>query len=97
MAAHDAECCPGCGLHKSLFDDPEANQFAIDDRTCPVCAGLARHARKANATEDAWRHANPQPAPEAPLAAHLKAAGMERPGDGVHTYLRRHNGAPTIT
>ncbi len=97
LAAYDADCCPGCGLHKSLFDDPEANQFAIDDRTCTVCAGLARHARKASVAEEVWRHANKPPDPDAPPAAHLKAAGLPRPGDGVHTYLKRRLGDATTT
>lgn len=43
-----------CGWHESLTED-ERNQFAIEEKVCPVCAAGDRYARIRSEQDDRWR------------------------------------------
>lgn len=71
LAEYEADLC-ACGLPKDVADtDPD---LRAKYRTCPVCAGLAKEARRQHkADESAVRHLGSEPDPYA-----------HRPADGRH-------------
>lgn len=44
LEQYEAEC-HSCGIHWSILDDPE-NLFTPQHKTCPVCNGLAKYAKR---------------------------------------------------
>lgn len=88
LAEYDRGCCPGCGVHRSLRDNPEDHVFAIDESDCTICAYVDRHARRTSARDQDWNQRNPSPEQTAGLVAHLTHAGKKRPGDGRHIHLK---------
>jgi len=66
-----------CGFHESLTED-RANHFTFDQRTCPVCRGVAKMARlQAHEDEQAEKALGQNPAP-----------GIPRLADGRRTFVR---------
>lgn len=69
--------CPGCGFHHDLTGD-KTNHFAIEERSCNVCKGVAPYLRaQADADERSRKAMGDKPAPTAP-----------RPSDGRTTSIR---------
>jgi hypothetical protein len=66
--------CPGCGFHHDLTSD-KANHFAIEERSCNVCKGVAPYLR-VQADSD-HKAVGDKPAPN-----------MPRPSDGRTTSIR---------
>lgn len=83
LRRYDDECCPGCGMHKSILDDFGNHHFVYDEQWCPACASQSRYGRVVADRDDKAtpKDQNGQPAWETPRTP--------RPDDGRHTYLRR--------
>lgn len=78
LAAHDGDCCKGCGTHKSVLADPENNVLVPDQKVCPVCAGLDQRERVVRAADRAFEKGlGKDPDPKAP-----------RPDDGRSLFMR---------
>lgn len=88
MAEYDRGCCPGCGVHRSIRDNPEEHVFGIDENDCAICAYVERHARRASVRDHDWEQRNPAPESKAPLKQQLAHASTKRPRDGRHVYLQ---------
>lgn len=79
LRQYDDDCCPGCGLHQSILDDPDGNVFTFEERTCRVCAAQDVFGRVvADAHEKAKKQMGENPSPRA-----------ARPDDGHRIYIRR--------
>lgn len=76
---YDAQCCPGCGLHESVLNNPSEHVFVLEDDYCSFCRGSAVHHRVKHAEhEQADKRLGENPDPRAPRA-----------GDGHHVTRRR--------
>jgi hypothetical protein len=81
LATHDRDCCPGCGLHKSVHRD-KSNAFTLDVEVCSVCRSQDIYARVLNAADD-------EADPHDPKTGKSKKLPSEsRPADGRHVYMR---------
>lgn len=82
LERHDAECCPGCGLHKSILDDFDNRHYTFEQRECPACAAQARYARVVVDQDDKAtpKDKNGSPAWDSPRTP--------RPDDGRHLHVR---------
>lgn len=78
LSRYDDECCQGCGLHKSILDDPEHNAFTFEERICKVCAGQEVYGRTVAERDEKARQAAKDRHPHDP-----------RPSDGRHIIMRR--------
>jgi hypothetical protein len=77
LALYEGDCCPGCGLHKSIHENPGAHRLTFGERMCGVCKAKAAYGRAvAHNDELAGKHLQKAP----PL--------VPRPGDGRHIFLR---------
>jgi hypothetical protein len=77
LAEHDRGVCPGCGIHKSILDDP-AYQFEVKDEVCRVCRQRDVHDRishERNAAVVARFKDGPPPS-------------VVLPADGRHAYIQ---------
>jgi len=88
VAEYDRGCCPGCGVHRSLRDNPDEHLYKINENDCQICAGVERHARRVSARDHDWEQRNPAPDSKAPLTQQIAHAGKKRPRDGRHVYLQ---------
>ena len=81
LARYLAEVCE-CGFHKSVLDEFDKHDFAIEERFCPACAAFARTARVLAERDDKAtpkdQHGNPA----------WDGPREERPDDGRHLYVR---------
>lgn len=75
LLRYEQECCPGCGIHQSILDDPKHNVFTFEDRRCAVCAASDLYGRVTRARHEA--------------ADKDLAARQPHAADGHHTLLRR--------
>lgn len=76
---HDAKCCPGCGLHESVLNNPSEHVFVFEDTYCDMCKAGAVHGRVKHAEhEEADKRLGEKPDPRTPRA-----------GDGHHWHRRR--------
>lgn len=78
LAQHDEDCCPGCGLHRSVLDDPDRNRFEFDESTCEVCAAQALKQRLLAEVDEDWERQHKDAKPR-----------QRRPSDGRHVRLRQ--------
>lgn len=77
LLVYQGGLCPGCGFHHDLTND-KSNHFAIEERTCNVCKGVAPYMRaQREADERAAKALGDKAPPTAP-----------RPSDGRTTSIR---------
>lgn len=88
LALHDRGLCAGCGIHKSFREHPEDHVFGVEEEPCAICALIERNGRRTSAKDTDWARRNPPPEQAAGVGAHLKHAGLKRPGDGRHVFLQ---------
>ena len=86
LAQYDQDCCPGCGLHKAILDDPDRHRFEFDETLCSVCAASAVKQRLLDEADQDWdkKHENVR-------------AGRQRPYDGRHVRLRQLSPLEVLT
>lgn len=77
LAQYEAETCPGCNLHKSILDRPDAHRFTFEERVCNVCKAQDTYGRLVADRDEKARKRIENAPPSVP-----------RPGDGRHIYLR---------
>lgn len=79
LERYDADSCSGCGLHKSILENPEENVFVFEDHYCDMCRAEAVHGRVKEAEhQEADKRLGDNPPPRAIRAK-----------DGWHTTRRR--------
>lgn len=83
LARYDADCCPGCGMHKSILDDFENHHFTFEERFCPACIDQATYGRVLAERDE---EATPKDKQGAPAWDGPRA---RRPDDGRHVFVRQ--------
>lgn len=77
--AYDREVDPGCGLHKSILENPADHQFVFETPTCAICREIERQQRMIADRDNKWLEQ---------FKGKTPPADEYRPADGVHLKMR---------
>lgn len=76
LAEYDQDVHDGCGLHRSVVEDPHFH-YTFETDTCRVCAARAVYERQLAERDETWDEKHPKARPEVP-----------RPSDGESIHIR---------